>query len=53
MEVVQTRQKTYYDYRAYGPTFREGQQVLIFHPNSKKRRNNNVHFFLERTLHNC
>ena len=30
MEVEQTRQKTYYDYRAYGPTYKEGQQVFVF-----------------------
>ena len=37
MEVEQTRQKTtYYDYRAFGPTYKEGQQVLVFFPTLKK-----------------
>ena len=36
MEVEQTKQKTYYDYRAYGPTYKEGQQVLVFFPTVKK-----------------
>ena len=36
MEVEQTRLKTYCDYRANGPTYREGQQVLVFLPTLKK-----------------
>ena len=36
MELEQTRQKTCYDYCAYGPTYREGQQVLAFFPTVKK-----------------
>ena len=52
MEVEQTRQKTYYDYRAYGPTYKEGQQVLVFFPTQKKAKQK-VHIFLKRTLHNC
>ena len=37
MEVEQTRQKTHYDYRrAYGLTYKEGHQVLVFFPTVKK-----------------
>ena len=36
MELEQTRQKTYYDYRAYGPVYHVGEQVLIFFPTVKK-----------------
>ena len=36
MELEQTLQKTYYDYRAYGPVYHVGEQVLIFFPTVKK-----------------
>ena len=36
MELEQTQQKTYYDYRAYGPVYHVGEQVLIFFPTVKK-----------------
>ena len=37
MELEQTQQKTYYDYRAYDPVYHVGEQVLILFPTVKKR----------------
>ena len=48
-----TRQKTYYDYRAYGLTYTEGKQVVVFSPILKKKRNRKIHLCLQGTLHFC
>ena len=41
--VEKTRQETYYDYRAYGPTYREGHQVLVFFPKVKEGETKSSH----------
>ena len=47
MEVEQTRQKTYYNYHAYGPRYREGQHVFVFFSSVKKERNKKFTFLHE------
>ena len=36
MEVEHSRQKTYYEYCAYGPTYNEGEEVRVLFPTVKK-----------------
>ena len=45
MEIDWTRQKKYYDYRAYGPTYSEGEQVLVFFPTVGKGETKKSPFF--------
>ena len=46
MDIEQERQKTYYDRSWYGPSYKAGEEVLVFNPTVKKRRNNKFYFFL-------
>ena len=36
MDVEQERQKTYYDRSRYGPSYKVGEEVLVFNPTVKK-----------------
>ena len=46
MDVKQERQKSYYDRSKYGPSYKVGEEVLVFNPTVKKRRNKKIYFFL-------
>ena len=36
MDVEQERQKSYYDRSKYGPSYKNGEEVLVFNPTVKK-----------------
>ena len=46
-EVKQTRQKTYYNIRPYGPTYSEGEQVLVLFQTVNKQKTEILPVFTE------
>ena len=51
MDVEQERQKVYYDRSRYGPSYKFGEEVLIFNPTVKKEKQEKLLHSMEyRTL---
>ena len=45
MDIEQERQKTYYDCSRYGPSYKAGEEVLVFNPTVKKGETRNFTSF--------
>ena len=47
MDVEQERQKTYYDCSRYEPSYKIGQEMLIFNATVKRAEQEKLHFSIE------